>query len=500
MAGWLLVAALVSTGLSGPGARGAFVVATAAPGASRQAVIDEFYDRYVVNELVPLGWTGSEAGCAAGTTSPAAEAATLDQINYFRSFYGLAAVSFDPALSAKAQQAALMMDANNALSHVPPAGWACYSAAGAEAASRSNLSSVGGAEAITSYMRDNGSTNTSAGHRRWVLNPSNAVMGSGSTPDANALWVIPDASTPGPSPEWLPFPPAGWFPEPLEPWGRWSLSAKDRLTDLSAASVAMTGPAGPVAVTVHPAEVGFGPNTIVWDAGVLADPTPGADVTYTVSVSGAVRDGAVLPTYTYAVTLVAPDRSSSVVAAPVVTGTPVDGATLTAVAPVFSPAPDRLDYAWLRNGTPMGGFKASQPTYEVRKADIGSVISVRVTASSPTRYLLPTSVDSAATSPVLAEPVVAPAQGGFTLRKKPRLEGTARVGSRLRIVGGVVTPTARARAVKWYRGTKLVKSGSGTTYRLTAKDKGKRIRAKVTFSSPRMVPLTTWTPRSAKVR
>ena len=128
------------------------------------------------------------------------------------------------------------------------------------------------------------------------------------------------------------------------------------------------------------------------------------------------------------------------------------------------------------------------------------MISVRVTASSPTRYLLPTAVDSAATAPVRAVPVVAPAQGEFTLRKKPRLDGTARVGSRLRVVGGVVAPAARARAVRWYRGKKLVKSGSGTSYRLTAKDRHKRIRAKVTYSSPRMVPLTTWTPRSAKVR
>lgn len=54
-----------------------------------------------------------------------------------------ATVKFNSTLSKKAQRAALMMAANQDLSHFPPAGWKCYAKDGAEAAGNSNLSLVG---------------------------------------------------------------------------------------------------------------------------------------------------------------------------------------------------------------------------------------------------------------------------------------------------------------------------------------------------------------------
>ena len=61
--------------------------------------------------------------------------ATALRVNYFRAMAGVsAAVTFSDALGAKAQQAALMMSANNSLSHFPPTTWLDYTQAGAEAA------------------------------------------------------------------------------------------------------------------------------------------------------------------------------------------------------------------------------------------------------------------------------------------------------------------------------------------------------------------------------
>jgi len=47
---------------------------------------------------------------------------------------GVEPVAFSSALSAKAQEAALMMARNETLSHGPPSSWACYTGTGASAA------------------------------------------------------------------------------------------------------------------------------------------------------------------------------------------------------------------------------------------------------------------------------------------------------------------------------------------------------------------------------
>jgi len=145
---------------------------------------------------VPIGWTGNIDSCQAGAPSAAAQQATLTAVNYFRDLVGSPAVSFDVTMSGKAQQAALMMARNNALSHFPPSTWECYTADGYDGASHSNLYlGVTGARAIAGYMVDPGSGNTAAGHRRWVIDPRLTKMGSGSVDDgagrrSNALYVV----------------------------------------------------------------------------------------------------------------------------------------------------------------------------------------------------------------------------------------------------------------------------------------------------------------------
>lgn len=95
------------------------------------------------------------AGCQAGQPSADLQAATLQLVNYFRAMSQVQPVTFDEALSAKAQQAALMMYANNQLDHTPPTTWTCYSAAGAEAAGSANLAlGYAGASVIKGYLDD----------------------------------------------------------------------------------------------------------------------------------------------------------------------------------------------------------------------------------------------------------------------------------------------------------------------------------------------------------
>ncbi len=279
---------------------------------SRAAVVNAYRRVYLPALHTPIGWTGSIASCQAGSVSSAAQSATLAMVNYFRSMVDLPGVTFDPALSAKSQRAALMMSANNALDHFPPSTWACWSADGAEAAGSSNLAlGVGGAAAVDLQVDDPGAGNTAAGHRRWIMYPPTLTMGSGSTSNANSLWVF-GARGDRPHTKAVEWPSAGYFPRELEPGGRWSVSIPG--ADLDGATVRVTGPTGAVLpATVHRPAYGYGDPTLVWDLGRLGEVAGRGDRTYRVDVSGIA--GWTSTTHSYRVTLV--DASPPVQHAPV---------------------------------------------------------------------------------------------------------------------------------------------------------------------------------------
>ena len=279
---------------------------------SRAAVVAAYRQVYLPALNTPIGWTGNTTSCQAGTVSTAAQSATLTMVNYFRSMVDLPAVSFDATLSAKAQRAALMMSANNTLSHFPPTSWACWSAEGAEAAGSSNLSlGNAGARAVDSQVRDRGANNTAVGHRRWIMYPPALTMGSGSTSNANSLWVF-GAQGSRPHTKAVEWPSAGYFPRELEPVGRWSVSIPG--ADLSGATVRVTGPSGAVlATTTHRPTNGYGDPTLVWELGNLGEVAGRGDRTYRVDVSGIA--GWSSTSHSYRVTLV--DAAPPVPYAPV---------------------------------------------------------------------------------------------------------------------------------------------------------------------------------------
>ena len=54
------------------------------------------------------------------------------------------------------------------------------------------------------------------------------------------------------------------------------------------------------------------------------------------------------------------------------------GETLTAVVGEVVPTPDRLDYQWYADGTPISG--ADEPTFRLTAAEQDAAITVKVTA------------------------------------------------------------------------------------------------------------------------
>ena len=364
----LLAAALLVPGVAPAAAVGA---------ADRAEVQSGFLDEVLPALETPIDWTGDAATCRAGAPSAAAQSATLTTINFVRRLAGLDPVSFDPALSAKAQEAALMMHANDDLEHEPPQSWRCWTQEGAEAAGSSNIAlGAGGAEAILLYMEDSGGGNTAVGHRRWILRPDAGTMGSGSTSGANALWVFGADAPEAAKPQWIPWPVAGYFPSPLEPAGRWSLSASDDSVSFAGATVRVTGPDGTaLPVETYPPETGFGPNSLVWEVRGVTIPTGDDPVTYGVVVSGITAPSGSV-TYGYDVHLFSPPLS--VVTGPAVLGRPRVGKTLRAEPGEWTPEPASFDYRWLRAGSPIAG--ADGALYRLTRADRGKTVAVEVTA------------------------------------------------------------------------------------------------------------------------
>lgn len=265
----------------------------------RQAALD-FYQNVYLTSSGTANWTGSQAGCNPGTTDANYRLAILQRINYFRAMAGVpASVIFSEESNRLAQAAALMMSANNSLSHSPPTNWLCYSADGAAGAGSSNLArGVSGWDAISLYMKDSGANNSFVGHRRWILYPQTSVMGTGDVPGGggysytNALRVF-DSHTWDPRPatrdEYVAWPPPGYVPYPIV-FARWSFSFDN--ADFSSATVEMNsgGSAWPVSL-VAPVD-GYGENTLVWIPNGMSDfaswPKPGSDTTITVSVQDVV--------------------------------------------------------------------------------------------------------------------------------------------------------------------------------------------------------------------
>lgn len=283
--------------------------------ANRAEVVARWQDTYFEN--TPFSWTGSVSNCTAGDTTEAFKRAVLKRLNYYRAMAGLPGnLSLELAFSAKAQQAALMMDANDSLSHSPPANWACYSDEGAEAAGRSSLaySSFPGRSVnlLDGYMQDRGANNAPVGHRRWILYARLATVGTGDVPQANALWIVGTGTTgPAAPAAGVTWPPRGFVPRALAaPTDRFSLSCPG--AGYTNASVSMRNDAGqPLAVRIDSrSDNGYGDNTIVWAVDTTQSPASGwdrggADTRVDVTVSG-VANCSAGASFSYSVTFITP--------------------------------------------------------------------------------------------------------------------------------------------------------------------------------------------------
>jgi hypothetical protein len=228
---------------------------------------------------------------------------------------------------------AVMMSANFSLDHFPPTNWICYTAAGANAASNSNLAlGSAGADAVTGYIRDFGGNNFEVGHRRWLLYPQTQVMAAGDVPSqgacyaANTTWVF-DANLFGPRPAtrqpYVAWPPAGYVPFQVV-FPQWSFALSN--ADLSMAAVSMTSNGVSVAVAIQPYQAGYGENALVWvpmgldfTSDLAVFPFNGTDTVYRVTITN-IHAGGSMTGFNYTVTVFDPSAPGVDYVAPAIGG------------------------------------------------------------------------------------------------------------------------------------------------------------------------------------
>ncbi|MCZ2134199.1 MAG: CAP domain-containing protein [Burkholderiales bacterium] len=314
---------------------------------TRAQVVALYNTLYVPGNSVAMGWTGSPSPtCIAGTTSAAYRQTILDRVNFYRQLAGLPTVGMfgDAAAQTGNAQASALMQGNNpwdgsANPHSPPPSWNCYTAGGALAAGKSNLAwGAAGPSAIRLYMDDYGTGNAPVGHRRWLLYPPLANVGTGDvnggTP-ANDLWVLANGSdgtwgTRPAMPNGVAWPPGGYVPYQVLPSvsNRWSFSWPG--ANMTAATVTITKNGQPIAILGYDARdnAGYGDASVVFrpdNSGAVAVSyaSPGAvDQDYVVTVSGMTGSG-VPSSVTYTVTVIDP----SITPPPTISGTISNGAT-----------------------------------------------------------------------------------------------------------------------------------------------------------------------------
>ncbi len=311
----LLAAVVISCGGGGGGGDNGTV-----DNASRTEAAALFYNDYAPAFSTASDWTGSTSTCSSGSASVAFRADVLMVINYFRAMAGLPGdVTLDSTLDAKAQDAALMMEANSRFSHYWGANegdttgtcdpvnnaWSCYTQDGCTAAKSSNLyyhsSQVVAGEVVDLLMEDSGQA--TLGHRRWFLYPRQDAMGVGAADRYAAIWVLGPWGTRPATPEWIAWPPAGYVPYQVV-YSTWSFSGASPAS-FSGATVTVTKGGVNVPVTATELPLNYGDPGISWEFDSAPVFGPGMpDTAYTVTVSGIT--GMDQSSYSYGVTVFDP--------------------------------------------------------------------------------------------------------------------------------------------------------------------------------------------------
>lgn len=190
---------------------------------------------------------------------------------------------------------------------------------------------------------------------------------------------------------------------------------------------------------------------------------------------------------------------------PTISGTLQVGRTLTLTRGTWTPidpAPT-LTHEWLADGEPISGQTG---TTLALTADLeGTRISVRETAKAvgvvannavswPTAAIVPAGADN---------PPVAGGPDPVVIKNltRPAISGKAKVGRTLKASRGTWSPgSGVAFRFQWYAGAKRIAKATKARFRLTRKQRGKRISVRVTAVLPGATAVTARSRPTARVK
>lgn len=273
--------------------------------------------------VVPLQWNGNIEACNPGTLSPVFLEAVERELNWHREFYGAGPVRLTTELNRVAQDAALLMAANEEINHFPPPTWRCWTPARAQAARQSELISVGRVGMVSAFIDDggpeqDGGRNAVVGHRLGLLYPGISEMGVGHGPDGPGTISLPESLPfPGSGRDgFIGTPPPGYVPYQMFT-ERWSLAyprTSGTYPDFRGATVTVTRDGVPIPVMFERRpELTFDSVVFVPDIPELRRPPPSflptperlVGTVFTVTVANAIVDG-VPRNYEYSVKAFSP--------------------------------------------------------------------------------------------------------------------------------------------------------------------------------------------------
>lgn len=190
-----------------------------------------------------------------GEVSQEKLADALNYLNFIREIAGLEAVALSPLYNLRSQNAALLLAANDAITHSPsqPEDMPdeLYESAwlGASLGNLACFNWMHGdilIDAVEYFVRDDGDMNLyDQGHRRWLLNPRMAETGFGLASAASgnsyiAMFAVDDGNS---DVQWdyVAWPAGGCFPvELMRSSLAWSVSLNDAVYDMDASAPSVT--------------------------------------------------------------------------------------------------------------------------------------------------------------------------------------------------------------------------------------------------------------------
>lgn len=157
-------------------------------------------------------------------------------------------------------------------------------------------------------------------------------------------------------------------------------------------------------------------------------------------------------------------------ALPVVTGTALQGETLTVSTGTWTDNPVSFTYQWRRNGVPIAG--AITPIYGLRAEDVGQMISVTITAVNTAGSGSESTTDTGPITPAIPVSTVQPA-----------ITGVIQVSQTLTVSNGTWSNNPTSYARQWKRNGTNISGATGTTYVPVTADVGAALTCTVTATN-----------------